>query len=137
MITQDRSRWPLVVFTSRRALSESDFESYLAEYDRLLAREERYAAIFDAREAKPLDVKLVKRQAQWMEQNAAALKRLNVGIAFVIPSPLIRGVLRAILWMRPMPQPYNVCEAMPQALDWATRRMRQNGLRVPELRDIA
>ena|SRR5579863_2818926 len=136
MITQDTSRWPLVVFVSRDELGESDFDAYLAEYSRLLAGGKRYAAVFDAREAKPLDVKLVKKQARWMDEHEAELKRLSVGIAFVIPSPMIRGVLRAILWLRPMPQPYNICETMPSALDWTVRRLRQNGLPVPEVRGL-
>jgi hypothetical protein len=112
------------------------FDAYISEFETLLERNERFAAVFDARHARPLDVRLVEKKAKWMDDNAQRLKRLNVGIAFVIPSPMIRGVLQAILWLHPIPQPYNVCDAMPQALDWIARRLRQNGLRVPDLRGV-
>jgi hypothetical protein len=137
MITLDDSRWPLVMFIAKGSLSESQFDSYLGLYSRILSRGERYVAIFDAREAKPMDVQLVKRQARWIDENAEALVRCNVGIAFVIPSPMIRGVFKAILWIRPMPQPYVVLNTMQEAADWASRKLRDAGLQVPDLTTVA
>jgi hypothetical protein len=86
MITLDSSRWPLVIFNHRKVQSEAEFDAYLAATEEVLARNERFAAIYDARNASPGDLKWVGKNAKWIELHAGELKRLNVGITFLIPS---------------------------------------------------
>ncbi len=137
MITVDETLWPLVIFRSRGVLNDAQFDQYLRAYDRVLGRRELYAALFDAREAKPLEVGHAKRQAKWIADNSEALKKYNVGIAFVIPSPMIRGVLKAILWMRPMPQPHIVFQTVHEALPWLIEKLRRAGLEIPDVSNVA
>jgi hypothetical protein len=104
----DESRWPLVIFTAVGEQTEDDFEAYLEDCDRVLARRERHSGIFDARRADPIGPKLRKRQVQWLERNDGLLRAYLVGTGMVMNSAIQRGVFRAILWMRPLPVPYCV-----------------------------
>jgi hypothetical protein len=136
VITLDRSRWPLLIYTARGEQTEADFDAYLAAQEEVLQRNERFAAIFDARNVNPGDIKWVGKNAKWIERHARELKRLNIGITFLTPSPTIRGVLRATLWMFPLPQPFTVCDSMPVCIDWITRRLRESGMPVPNLKGL-
>jgi hypothetical protein len=124
---------PLITFAFRGSVSAADFDEYLAAYDAILARDKQWVSIFDARDVRPLDSKQVRRQADWIKRNAAVLSRLNLGIAFVIPSPMIRGVLRAILWIQPLPQPHVVVANMSAAYSWCAIQLRAVGLPVPSI----
>jgi hypothetical protein len=58
-----------------------------------------------------------------MKANRAAIARHSVGVALVIPSPMIRGVLKAILWIEPMPQPHKLCAGEAEAVAWLKERL--------------
>jgi hypothetical protein len=131
MIQVDESQWPLVRFTSRGTADEGNFDTYLRSYDRVLAHGQRYVAIFDASEAKPLEVGQMKAQAAWIRANAQRLIELNLGIAFVIPSPMIRGVLKAVLWLQPLPQPYTVVGSYDDAYRWVETKARLGDIYLP------
>ncbi len=125
---------PLITFAFRDHVSDREFDEYLAFYDRLVARNEPWVSLFDAREVRPLESKQVWRQADWIKRNAAALRKLNLGIAFVIPSPVIRGVLKAILWLQPLPQPHVVVANMSAGYGWCELQLKAGGLAMPKLR---
>jgi hypothetical protein len=118
MIQIDQRRWPIVVFTFRGVVTPAELEEYLQTSERILAKGERYAGVVLADEVKPLDVPLMRRQAAWIKEHEAALRRQSLGVAFVIGSPMIRGVLRAILWLQPMPQPHTLVSTEEEAIAW-------------------
>jgi len=124
---------PLTTFVFRERVSDADFDKYLSLYDAIVARGEPWVSIFDARDVRPLDSKQVRRQAEWIKRNREALSKLNVGIAFVIPSPMIRGVLKAILWMQPLPQPHVVVASISAAYAWCVLQLKAAGLPVPRV----
>jgi hypothetical protein len=121
----------LITFVFRDRVSDGDFDRYLSTYDRVVARGEPWVSIFDARDVRPLDSKQVRQQADWIERNSQVLSKLNFGIAFVIPSPTIRGVLKAILWLQPIPQQHVVVATMSAAYGWCESQLRAAGLRAP------
>jgi hypothetical protein len=47
-------------------------------------------------------------QAGWMKRHEVETRRGTAGIAFVIPSALVRGALTAILWLQPLACPHFV-----------------------------
>jgi hypothetical protein len=120
--------WPLLTFVFRDHVSEADFDAYLTAYERVIARGDHWVSIFDARDVKPLEAKLVRRQAEWIKRHAEVLTARNLGIAFVIPSPMIRGVLKAILWLQPLPQQHVVVANMDAAHAWCELQLRGAGL---------
>ena len=62
-------------------------------------------------------------QANWMRDNEAQIRQRTLGIAFVISSPAVRGVLKAILALQSMPAPYRVESTAADAEAWLRERL--------------
>ncbi len=131
MIEIDERRWPIVCFTFRGATSLEQLEEYLRGSDRILERGGKYAGIVLTEDVRPHDVKLIRRQAQWIKTNEARLREHSVGVALVIQSTMVRGMLRAVLWLQPMPQPYIVCGSVEEATAWVRERLIAAGVELP------
>lgn len=129
----DDSRWPLVVFTAVGEQSDSDFDAYLADCDAVLRRRQPHGTIFDARRAAPIGPKLRKRQVDWLARNEPLLRAYRVGTGLVMATPLQRGVLRAILWMRPLPYVYCVESSFEAARHFVCMRLSERGCTPPPM----
>jgi hypothetical protein len=130
-ILYDESRYPLVILLSQGATTDPDFEVYLQKMSATLGRQQPFGVLLDAREAeRPTPVQR-KRQAEWMKENEAALKKHSVGMTFVIDRAVIRGSLTAILWLQPMPMPHSVFKHYDEAESWLVERLAARGARVP------
>lgn len=64
-----------------------------------------------------------KMQADWINEHRELLAATCLGIAFVIPSPLVRGALTAIFWIAQLPIPHTVHGTLASAIDWAAARL--------------
>lgn len=131
VIEIDESRWPLVAFTFGGEVTARELDAYLAAADRMLATGEQYIGIVYARDVRPWDSALVRRQADWMKANEPGLRRASLGVALVLPSLMLRGLLRAVLWLQPMPQPHVVCASTAEAMTWIDERLHRAGLELP------
>jgi hypothetical protein len=127
----DDSRWPLVVFTAVGEQTEKDFEEYLADCDAVLRRRQPHGTIFDARRAAPIGPTLRKRKVKWLARNEALLRGYRVATGLVMETPLQRGVLRAILWMRPLPYVYCVESSFEAARHFVCMRLSERGCAPP------
>jgi hypothetical protein len=121
--TVDGSRAPLIVVRFVGTVDDDAFERYLAEYAAVFDAKQRYAVVLDAMEAGVPTARQRARQAAWMGEHDATLRRLCVGGAFAIRSGLVRGALTAILWLQPLPFPYAVVGSVPEAELWARARL--------------
>jgi hypothetical protein len=130
MIHIDEKHWPLIVFRFSGSVSLSQLEEYLARQDKMLARKQTMAALVLTENLKVWDSATMRRQADWMKANVAEVKKYNVGAALVIDSPLVRGMLKAVLWMQPMPQPHHVTGSVEEALHWVLARLASQNVRV-------
>src|SRR5215471_11476687 len=106
MIEVDERLWPLVIFRFRFRPSMEELEAYLARQDAMLARREPMVSLVLAEEAKLWETAVLRRQADWIKHNQDQLRQYSLGAALVLQSPIVRGMLKAILWIQPMPQPY-------------------------------
>lgn len=128
----DSSRLPLVLIRFEGTLSDEELAGYLAQLTReVISQRQPYGMIFDAQRVAGVTAKQRRMQAEWMAEHEDALRRHSVGNAFVITSPLIRGALTAILWVRPMPGEHVVVSTVQEAERWVTDRLKARGLSVP------
>jgi hypothetical protein len=121
-ITIDTSAWPLVRVTFAGVASDEAFARYLDEYAAFFKRG-TYVTVFDARLSLNSKAGHRRRQAEWLRQHDQAVRRLCLGTAFCVSSPLTRGAITAVFWLQPPPCPYFVTESMPEAEAWARERL--------------
>jgi hypothetical protein len=133
-ILWDESRFPLVLLDSVSSTTNADFDVYLTKLTATLGRQQTFGVLLDARKAeRPTPIQR-QRQAEWMKEHAAALKKHSVGMTFVMDNPIIRGSLTAILWLQPMPMPHAVFKRYDDAETWLVDRLTAQGVRVPPRR---
>lgn len=129
----DERRWPLVRVTFRGTAADDVFDAYLARMSALVRRGERIATVLDARRAGGTPAVQRRKQAAWQAHHADELRKNVVGTAFVIDLPIIRGVLTAILWLSPLPQPHVVVATLDEADRWALERLHASGVAAPSV----
>lgn len=130
MIDIDERHWPLVVYRFRGNVTLPELEAYLKRQDELLARQQPTASVVLTEDVKLWDTPVLRRQAEWIKQNQDLLRRYSLGAALVIDSPIVRGMLRAILWIQPMPQPHTVSATVEGALAWLRERVARANLHI-------
>jgi len=133
VIKVDETHWPLAVFTFGGQVTAEELEAYLKASERMLKRNEQYIGLVLTEKMSPLELPLMRRQAAWIKEHHAQLRDQSLGVALVIPSAMLRGVLKAILWLQPMPQPHSVTSTTEEALAWIRARLRTRNL---ELRSV-
>lgn len=124
----DDSRWPLVVVRFDGAMSDPEFEKYLAGVTEILERGSTNYLIFDTTKSAAPTAKQRKRQADWITEHTAMIKRHSAGTAYVIPSALLRGMLTAILWLSPSPVEHVVVSTMREAEQVARQKLAARGV---------
>ncbi len=128
----DVSRLPLVVLRFEGSPSDEEFSRYLDQVAReVFALDRPHGMVVDAARLTSMSAKQRRMQAEWMEKHDATVRRNSVGNALVITSPIIRGALTAILWIRPMPGDHVVVSTYGEAERWIVEKLRARGLTVP------
>ena len=119
----DDGSWPVVKITYDKQVDEDEFEELLdrvaATQARALGEGRQIALIYDASKGYSASARIRKRQAQWIEEHKDATRVACAGIAFVIDSVVVRGVLTAILWMSELNAPHKVFATSEAANAWA------------------
>ncbi len=120
----DRSQNLLVVVRFHRGPTDEEFRQYLADYVQVLDSEERFGAVFVTTPAMPMTpARQVRMQARFMKSNRERLAERVVGVAFSLPSPLMRGVLRGVLMIQPMPCQHTVVGTEAEGVAWVKARL--------------
>lgn len=128
----DLSRLPLVRVTFDGLASDAEFDKYLSGItDLLMVGRQKTVTVLDARASARAPATQRKRQAAWIKEHESLLRRYSLGTAFVITSPLVRGVLTAILWLQQLPTPHTVVATIAEAERWATEQFRRAGVTAP------
>lgn len=109
--------------------TDAEFDDYLNAMTRLIVdRKQKTVTILDARKSDRTPATQRKKQAAWLKAHDNFLRQYSLGTVFVITSPLVRGVLTAILWLQPLPTDYAVVATMAEAERWARQRLAAAGL---------
>lgn len=114
---------PLYIVTFTGKVSDAEFDAYLRELSTLTERPGRRAMVYDARLATPSPASQRQMQAAWMKRFDADVRNKTAGIAFVLPSALMRGMLTAILWLQPLACPHHVTTDFTDGVGWARARL--------------
>lgn len=114
--------WPVVCFEFLGRLSKEDLARYFSDADALVAGGKPYATIMDGSNMLMPEAEFVRRQVRWIQEHEQDMRRLNRGIAFVVQSTVIRGLVRAVMHFQTMPVTYAWFSKLEEATVWAAAR---------------
>lgn len=114
------------------ARSDADIVRHLEEYRLLLldARErgQKLVDILEIRHATPPTAKQRRMQSDWNTEHEELMRQTLVGFTFVVSSTVMRGIITAIMWIKPLPMPSAVFTDLEEALQWAFERLKASGI---------
>jgi hypothetical protein len=83
-----------------------------------------YAVIHESEARPEFQARHRRVLTEWMARSGGLHDTYCRGVAFVTPSPIIRGVITAIFWMAHRRYPMQVFDDRGPALAWLEERMR-------------
>lgn len=116
----DETRWPIVIARSPAEADESqiDQESFYEECDRLLGEGRPFLMIQDLRGVPLLGPARRRRFAQYANTHIHQVRDVIGGFAVLLDSPIMRGVVTAVLWFVTPPCPVKVFTKPTDAENW-------------------
>lgn len=126
---------PLRVLVQVSVITDENLRIHLDELLAMMAANHaggrRNVVVIDASFGMRPSAAQLEQQADWIHAHRELLGASCLGIAFVIPSPLVRGALAAIFWIAQLPIPHTVHATLGHAIDWASARLDESGIPVP------
>jgi hypothetical protein len=116
----DENAWPLayVRFPSK-PLSDDGFEYFIERYTAMVERRHPFATILDSRGlTTAITAYQRKRLTDWFEVTGELAGEYHFGIAVLINNALIRGALKAVTWVKPVPVPIMPFGSIADAAPW-------------------
>ena len=124
--------WPVVVNVIENGFELHEMEDVLAANEAALARGPRFVTIRDfCKLQQQTNALQRKRLAQWQDDNWKLIQARCIGVANIMPSPVVRGVLRAIFWMSTPPTREEVFDTTEEAVGAAFRWAEDAKLPMP------
>lgn len=127
---------PLTCVRAVGSPSDEELAESLERIARVVADDVRLGRktvmIMDMRQAAPLSASQRRTSSAWMKQHLQRFSQASFGTAFAIESPLVRGVLTALLWFQPMDVPHEVVRDVDDAMRWAIKRFEAEKIVVPD-----
>lgn len=120
----DREQFPLVVVTFTGAKpTATNFQQYLDELYANYERKQPFVLVFDATSAVVPGITFQKKQAKWMGEHQDLIQRYCLGIAYIIPSAVIRNVLKLIFKIQNDPVENKVFSYLEEGVAWARTQL--------------
>lgn len=114
-----RDEGPIVTVTPPPALTDEALKSILQSLEDCLARGSPYVLIFDLSNSGVPNAVQRATLAAHIRKNKPRSRLWVRGVAVVASSPLVRGMLTAILWLEPLGVTHEVFATIIEARSWA------------------
>ena len=116
----DDNAWPLLyVRFPSKPLSDEGFEYFIERYTATVERRIPFATILDSRGlTTAITANQRKRLTEWFDVTGDLAGEHHFGIAVLIGNALIRGALKAVTWVKPIPVPIKPFGSIADASAW-------------------
>ena len=111
---------PAATFVFPARPTDADIETFLRKNVELLERNISHATIVDMSEVVEANPNQRKVVATFVRDYREELKRLRTCTAFVVPSPLNRGIVTAIMWLQRPPYDFALLPTLADAQKWVS-----------------
>jgi hypothetical protein len=126
-----------VVYVAARETGISDAELARALAQLLIwlrddhTKQRRIVSIIDLSRARLLNAKQRTVMHEWLQDARAMTIETSLGVAFIAPSSLVRGVLTAIFWFQSLGAPHAITGSLGEAVTWSVERLAQARIPLP------
>jgi hypothetical protein len=116
----DEAAWPLLyVRFPSKPLSDEGFEYFIERYTGVVERRIPFATILDSRGlTTAITAHQRKRLTEWFDVTGDLAGEHHFGIAVLISNAIIRGALKAVTWVKPIPVPISPFGSIADAAPW-------------------
>ena len=116
----EENAWPLLyVRFPSKPLSDEGFEYFIERYTAVVERRIPFATILDSRGlTTAITANQRKRLTEWFDVTGDLAGEHHFGIAVLISNALIRGALKAVTWVKPIPVPVKPFGSIADADTW-------------------
>lgn len=119
----DDAAWPLLyVRFPSKPLSDEGFEHFITRYTDYVERRIPFATILDSRGlSTAITAQQRRRLTEWFEVTGPLAGEHHFGIAVLMSNAIIRGALRAVTWVAPIPVPIAPFGSVADSAPWIRR----------------
>jgi hypothetical protein len=131
-LTFDDTAWPLLyVRFPSKPLCDDGFEFFITRYTEYVERRILFAAILDSRGlSTAITASQRKRLTEWFQVTGPLAGEVHFGIAVLFSNALIRGALKAVTWVAPVPVPIQPFASIADAAPWIRQQFQEFGVPV-------
>lgn len=119
----DTTASPVLLVRFDGVVDDDTFARYISELRAFVAGHPRYAVLLDATTAGVPTASQRRMQTDYIKADIDILRRKCAGGAFVIPSPVVRGGLTAMMWVQQLPFPWTLVPDVAAAQAWCRRQL--------------
>ena len=124
----DESDLPLLRVAYRGLPDEQTWKDHFVWLSDFVRREQRFAAVVDVRQGGQTIPTHRRQFAEWLKRDWVLVKRHSLGAGVIVANPMQRGLITAVTWLVPMPNPIKVVSTPTDAEVFARKCLRQAGL---------
>jgi hypothetical protein len=130
-IVTDTDAWPLLLvhFSDEAGpISDEMYQSFFDGQRDLLQRGVHFATVSDIHMSAPATPKQRRMLTEWLKETEPAMKKWAVALAIVVRSPVIRGGLRAVFWIKEPAVPTKVVASLADGADYCLGQLAAGGV---------
>jgi len=120
----DESRFPVIVVHVPARWVAADAEMLLTGSDRWLSQRLPYGLVFLIRRTRMPAISELKPILSWWRKNHTELEQWCRAVAFVTDSPVVRGVVRAVMALQPSAMSRLVTPSFDEGFAWTQEALR-------------
>ena len=125
----DSSRFPLVIQTMRFGYTCDEMRAALHQYVPLLMRGQPYVlATWNEPGAATLTAPMRAVVSEFQAEHAERIRRVNLGVAIVMPSFTARAAITALNWLTAPPAPQHACASPLEAVNHCCEVLKRHGI---------
>ncbi|MCH9689014.1 MAG: hypothetical protein K0V04_46705 [Deltaproteobacteria bacterium] len=115
--------WPLVKIYVNGEVDGHDLDEHHSRYGAMLRRGKHAIMEITQLDAPMMTSQVVRLRARFIAEHRQMLADNCMAGAYVLPSAVARGALKAVSWLQPLPFPHSVFDTEQDAEPWARKRL--------------
>ena len=135
----DETAWPLLyVRFPSKPLSDAGFEHFINRYTEVVERRIPFATILDSRGlSTAITAQQRRRLTEWFVVTGPIAEKHHFGIAVLMSNAIIRGAMKAVTWIAPVPVPISPHGSIADAAPWIRAIFQERRIPItPAMEDL-